>query len=515
MPDKPNFCMLIILDGWGIGNTKKGNAIALANTPFLDLIRGEYPSTGLLCSGEAVGLPEGIMGNSEVGHLNIGAGRVVYQDLLRIDKAISDKSLFKNEALCLVMKSVKEKKAALHFIGLLSDGGVHSQINHLFALIDMAKENGLMNVYIHAILDGRDTAPDSGVKYMRQLQSYIDEKGVGKVASVCGRYFAMDRDNRWDRVEKAYRLYTNGEGTKEKNPVDAIKNAYSKNETDEFVKPIIITDKDENPAGKINDNDAVVFFNFRSDRAREITRTLTDPGFNFFKRNTFPKLTGFVCMTQYDEKFTLPLAFPPVHLTDILGEVISKKGLKQLRIAETEKYAHVTYFLNGGEEHPFPLEERCLIPSPREVPTYDKKPEMSAMLVTAEILARLRSMHYDFIALNFANMDMVGHTGVIEAAIYACETIDSCVSEIAAEVKKQKGALLVTADHGNAETMLDEHNHVHTAHTLNPVPFILVDDSRKKVKLRSGILGDIAPTILDIMEIEKPASMTGKSLIEA
>lgn len=514
MQNRPNFCMLIILDGWGISNTKEGNAIALANTPFLDSIKKEYPSTSLKCSGEAVGLPEGIMGNSEVGHLNIGAGRVVYQDLLRIDKAIRDKSLLKNEALCRIMKNAEENKAALHFIGLLSDGGVHSQINHLFALLDMAKASGLKNIYIHAILDGRDTAPDSGIKYMQQLQDYIDEKGVGKVASVCGRYFAMDRDNRWNRVEKAYRLYTNGEGTKEKNPVDAIKKAYLKNETDEFVKPIIITDKDENPEGIIKDNDAVVFFNFRSDRAREITRALTDPDFTFFSRSFFPKLTGFVCMTQYDEKFTLPLAFPPVHLTDILGEVISKKGLKQLRIAETEKYAHVTYFLNGGEENPFPLEERCLIPSPREVPTYDKKPEMSARLVTAELLSRLQSTHYDFIALNFANMDMVGHTGVIEAAIFACETIDSCVSQVASAVKKQNGVLLITADHGNAETMLDEHKHVQTSHTLNPVPLILVDDSRKKVKLRNGVLGDIAPTILEIMEIEKPALMTGESLIE-
>ncbi|MFH2047174.1 MAG: 2,3-bisphosphoglycerate-independent phosphoglycerate mutase [Pseudomonadota bacterium] len=511
---KPNFCMLIILDGWGIGKTNDGNAITLAKTPFLDSIKKEYPFTSLKCSGEAVGLPEGIMGNSEVGHLNIGAGRVVYQDLLRIDKAIKDKSFFKNQALCLIMKKVKDKKAALHFIGLLSDGGVHSQIKHLFALIDMAKENGLENVYIHAILDGRDTAPDSGVGYMQKLQTYIDEKGVGKIASVCGRFYAMDRDTRWERVEKAYRLYTKGEGIKETNPVDAIKNSYSKNETDEFVKPIIIIDKDGNPAGKIKDNDAVVFFNFRSDRAREITRTLTDPDFSFFNRDPHPQLTGFVSMTQYDETFTLPVAFSPVHLTDILGEVISKKGLKQLRIAETEKYAHVTYFLNGGEEHPFPLEERCLIPSPREVPTYDKKPEMSARLVTAEILSRLKSTHYDFIALNFANMDMVGHTGVIEAAIYACETIDSCVSQIAAEIKKQKGVLIVTADHGNAETMLDEQKHVHTAHTLNPVPFILVDDSRKNIKLRNGVLGDIAPTILEIMEIEKPASMTGESLIK-
>lgn len=513
MSNKPEFCMLMILDGWGLSDRQEGNAVALARTPFLDKLKSEYPRTSLLCSGEAVGLPEGIMGNSEVGHLNIGAGRVVYQDLLRIDKAIRDKSFFENKALCAVMKEVKEKRAALHFIGLLSDGGVHSQINHLFALLDMAKAKGLENVYIHEILDGRDTPPDSGISYTKSLQEYIGKTGAGKIASVCGRYYVMDRDNRWERVEKAFRLFISGEGIKEKDPVDAVKNAYSRNETDEFVKPVLITDRAGNPYGIIRDGDAVVFFNFRSDRAREITRALTDPDFKSFSRENFPKLTGYVCMTQYDEKFTLPVAFPPVHLKEILGEVISGKGLKQLRIAETEKYAHVTYFFNGGEEKPFPLEERCLIPSPRDIPTYDKKPEMSARLVTRELISRLKSARYDFVALNFANMDMVGHTGVLDAAISACETIDSCVGEIAEEVKKQGGVLLITADHGNAETMIDENGHVHTAHTLNPVPLILVDDSQKKAELRSGVLGDIAPTILEIMGIDKPVSMTGKSLI--
>jgi 2,3-bisphosphoglycerate-independent phosphoglycerate mutase len=506
--------MLMILDGWGLSDKREGNAVAMAGTPFLDGIKSEYPSTTLLCSGEAVGLPEGIMGNSEVGHLNIGAGRVVYQDLLRIDKAIRDKSFFENEALCRVMKEVRDRKGSLHLIGLLSDGGVHSHINHLFALLDMAGENGLHDVYVHEILDGRDTPPDSGVMYTQMLKDYINKKGTGHIASVCGRYFAMDRDNRWDRVEKAFRLFVNGEGIKEKDPVDAVRNAYARNETDEFVKPVTITDGSANSTGKIKDGDAVVFFNFRSDRAREITRALTDGGFKSFARETFPELTGYVCMTQYDEKFTLPVAFPPVHLKEILGEVISGRGLRQLRIAETEKYAHVTYFFNGGEEKPFPFEERCLIPSPRDVPTYDKKPEMSAMLVTKELISRLESSHYDLIVLNFANMDMVGHTGVLEAAISACKTIDSCVGEIIGEAKKRGGVVLVTADHGNAETMIDENGHVHTAHTLNPVPLILIDDSRKKTTLRSGVLGDIAPTILEIMGIEKPASMTGNSLIE-
>lgn len=513
MSNKPGFCMLMILDGWGLSDRQEGNAVALARTPFLDKIKSEYPSTTLLCSGEAVGLPEGIMGNSEVGHLNIGAGRVVYQDLLRIDKSIRDKSFFENEALCKVMKEVKEKNSSLHLIGLLSDGGVHSQINHLFALLDMAGKQGIENVHIHGILDGRDTPPDSGVSYTQKLQDYIEKTGVGNIASVCGRYYAMDRDNRWERVEKAFRLFVNGEGIKEKNPVNAVKKAYLRNETDEFVKPITITDDSGNPKGIIRNGDAVVFFNFRSDRAREITRAMTDSDFKSFLRENCPKLTGYVCMTQYDEKFTLPVAFPPVHLKDILGEVISRNGLKQLRIAETEKYAHVTYFFNGGEEKPFPLEERCLVPSPRDVPTYDKKPEMSARLVTKELLSRLESSNYDLIVLNFANMDMVGHTGVLDAAIKACETVDSCVGQIADEIKKQKGVLLITADHGNAEMMIDENGHVHTAHTLNPVPLILVDNSRKNVKLRSGVLGDIAPTILEIMEIEKPASMTGSSLI--
>jgi len=514
MLNKQKYCILMILDGWGISSSGKGNAITLAKTPFLDKFKSEYPHTRLLCSGEAVGLPEGVMGNSEVGHLNIGAGRIVYQDLVRINKAIRDKSFFKNEALCSVMNKVRDENASLHLMGLLSDGGVHSHINHLFALIEMAAEKGLKHIYIHPILDGRDTPPDSGVQFMQRLQDYITDKGAGKIASVCGRYFVMDRDTRWDRIEKAYRLYVNGEGTEEKNPVDAVRNAYLRKETDEFVNPAIITGNDGGPPVKIENGDGIIFFNFRSDRAREITRALTEHDFGLFKRETYPRITGFACMTQYDEKFTLPVAFPPVHMKDILGEVISRKGLKQLRIAETEKYAHVTYFFNGGEEKPFPLEERCLVPSPRDVSTYDKRPEMSARLVTRELLSRLKSGHYDLVVLNFANMDMVGHTGVLDAAIKACETVDSCVGQIADEIKKQEGVLLITADHGNAEMMIDENGHVHTAHTLNPVPFILVDDSRKKAVLGTGNLGDIAPTILDIMGIEKPIPMTGNSLLK-
>jgi len=514
MPGKKRPCMLIILDGWGISAKKQGNAVYLAKTPFLDKLKEEYPYTQLLCSGEAVGLPDGIMGNSEVGHLNIGAGRVVYQDLLRIDMAINNGEFFKNEMLNSVISKVNAKDSALHLMGLVSDGGVHSQLEHLFALLDMARKKGIGKAYVHAILDGRDTPPDSGVGYIKKLQKHITDKNFGAIATICGRFYAMDRDNRWNRVEKAYRLYTLGEATCEKDPVEAVKSAYRRDETDEFVLPVIMTDKNEKPLGLFQHNDGVVFFNFRADRAREITRALTDPGFESFERKFYPKLCEFVCMTLYDEHFTLPTAFPPVHLADILGEVISKKGLHQLRIAETEKYAHVTYFFNGGEEKPFPLEDRCLIPSPREVSTYDLKPEMSAYLVTQEVLLRLKSKKYDALMLNFANMDMVGHTGILDAAIKAAETVDECVEQIVNEVKALGGVVLVTADHGNAEQMTADNGHPYTAHTLNPVPLILVDDNRRDSSLKPGSLGDIAPTILHIMGIDKPELMTGKSLLD-
>jgi 2,3-bisphosphoglycerate-independent phosphoglycerate mutase len=506
--------MLIILDGWGINTQQKGNAVYLAKTPFLDKLEKEYPVTQLLCSGEAVGLPEGIMGNSEVGHLNIGAGRVVYQDLLRIDKAINNGEFFKNETFNSLISKINANDSALHLMGLVSDGGVHSQLEHLFALLDMAREKGVTKVYIHAILDGRDTPPDSGFGYIEKLQKHIVDKNIGAIATICGRFYAMDRDNRWDRVEKAYRLYTLGEATCEKNPVEAVKNAYQRGETDEFVLPVVITDKDDQPFGLLKHNDGVVFFNFRADRAREITRALTDPTFDSFERKFYPNLCEFVSMTLYDEKFTLPMAFPPIHLDEILGEVLSKKGLHQLRIAETEKYAHVTYFFNGGEEKPFPLEDRCLIPSPREVSTYDLKPEMSAYLVTKEVLLRLKSKKYDALMLNFANMDMVGHTGILEAAIMAVEAVDECMKQIVNEVRTQGGVVLITADHGNAEFMTADNGHPHTAHTLNPVPLILVDDTRRGSSLKPGSLGDIAPTILHIMGIDKPARMTGKSLLD-
>jgi 2,3-bisphosphoglycerate-independent phosphoglycerate mutase len=506
----------MILDGWGISPEHNGNAVYLSGTPILKRLMAEYPNTQLTCSGEAVGLPAGVMGNSEVGHLNIGAGRIVYQDLLRIDIAIREKRFFQNKAFDSVMSDVRSNGAALHLIGLVSDGGVHSHINHLLALLDMAREKGVSKVYVHAILDGRDTSPDSGAGFVGQVQEHIHQHGFGQIATVCGRYYAMDRDKRWDRNQKAYQLYTQGIGEPEKDPIIAIRNAYSRKETDEFVKPIVITGADSKPLGTFCDNDGVIFFNFRADRARQITRAFTDPKFREFGRNVVPNFCQFVCMTRYDETFDLPTAFPPFHLTNILGEVVSRHGLRQLRIAETEKYAHVTYFFNGGEEKAFPMEERCLIPSPRDVPTYDYKPDMSAREVAAEMLSRLKSRKYDMIVLNFANMDMVGHTGVLNAAIEACKVVDSLVDGIVREVMSQNGVVLITADHGNSEKMLDEAGHIHTAHTTNPVPFILADDQRKNALLRKdGILGDIAPTMLDLMGLPQPEEMTGRSLISS
>ncbi|MDZ7833354.1 MAG: 2,3-bisphosphoglycerate-independent phosphoglycerate mutase [Desulfobacterales bacterium] len=511
-------CMLMILDGWGLDAPGEGNAVYMANTPFLDRLAANYPQTRLACSGEAVGLPEGIMGNSEVGHLNLGAGRVVYQVLLRIDMAIKDGSFFENEALNGVMDKVAANQSALHLMGLLSDGGVHSQLNHLFALIDMAAEKGLSHVYIHPILDGRDTPPDSGVTYMEQLQQHIKDKSNAQIVTICGRFYAMDRDTRWERTEKAYRLYTEAAGIFETDPVEAVKNAYSRGETDEFVEPVALTLADGTPVAAVGDGDGVLFFNFRPDRARQITRAFTEADFKEFDRNVWPDLCDYVCMAQYDENFTLPVAFPPVHLDQILGEVLSYQGFTQLRIAETEKYAHVTYFFNGGEETPFANEDRHLVPSPREVGTYDEKPEMSAYEVADQVVSYLKMEKYDLIVLNFANLDMVGHTGVMKAAVKACETVDQCVEKVVTAALEKDATILVTADHGNSEKMKDENGQPYTAHTLNPVPFILVanEESRfRSTRLRPGVLGDVAPTILGIIGIEKPEKMTGKSLIES
>lgn len=505
-------CLLMILDGWGIAPKDENNATWLAETPYFDKLCSHYPNTRLTCSGEAVGLPEGVMGNSEVGHLNIGAGRIVHQVLLRIDLAIKDGSLFENKALSDGMETVRQKGSTLHLMGLVSDAGVHSQLHHLLALIDMAKAKGIEKLDIHAILDGRDTPPDSGVGYVKRVAEAAREKGLGHIATLCGRFYAMDRDTRWDRTEKAYRLYTMGEGIAETDPVEAVTKAYAKGETDEFVKPVAMVGPDGNPFDGIKDGDGIIFFNFRPDRARQITRAFTEASFDFFKREKKPELSSYVSMTQYDETFDLPVAFGPVHLKNILGEVISNNGLRQLRLAETEKYAHVTYFFNGGEENPFKNEKRVLIPSPRDIRTYDEKPEMSAFEVAEEAVRQINSGRHDLIVMNFANLDMVGHTGIMEAVIRACEAVDKCAEKVAGAALENGYTVMLTADHGNSEKMMED-GKPHTAHTLNDVPFVLANGIGDGFRLRTGVLGDIAPTILDVMGIEKPSEMTGTSLI--
>ncbi len=508
MPKQP--LLLMILDGWGNNPNPENNAVALAETPTMTRLCRDYPCTEIGTSGMAVGLPEGQMGNSEVGHLNIGAGRTVYQDLTRVSKAIMDGDFYRNPVLLECMEKVKAAGGRLHLSGLLSDGGVHSHNSHLYALVEMATRAGVKELFIHCLLDGRDTPPKSGAGYLIQLEAELQRIGYGKVASVMGRYYAMDRDNRWERVEKAYRAIVSGEGNRATGSAEAIQWSYGENVNDEFVIPAVVTGVE----GRVQDGDGFIFFNFRSDRAREITRALALDDFNGFPRENRPRLAAYVCMTEYDATFGLPIAFGPEELTNILGDVISRAGLTQLRIAETEKYAHVTFFFNGGSEIPFPGEDRALIPSPKEVATYDQKPEMSAYLVTDELLSRLDSGSYDLIVLNLANADMVGHTGILPAAIKAIETVDDCVGRLTRKVLALGGRILITADHGNAETMVDDNGSPQTAHTCNPVPFILVDDSRKAAKLRTGgILADLAPTVLQILGIPQPKEMTGKSLI--
>jgi 2,3-bisphosphoglycerate-independent phosphoglycerate mutase len=506
--------VLIVLDGWGINKKKEGNAIASAHTPVFTHLMQDYAHTELQASGEAVGLPDGQMGNSEVGHLNLGAGRVVYQDSTRISKAIRDGEFFRNPALLSAMESVKQSNGSFHLMGLLSDGGVHSRLDHIFAMFDLAKALGLTKVFFHAFLDGRDTPPSSALSYIAQLEKHLTKLGIGKIATVSGRYYAMDRDKRWERVQKAYETLVLGEGARNYSAADAVQQSYDQGKTDEFMLPTVVLDKTTNkPLALIGDGDAVIFCNFRSDRAREITRAFTDASFDGFKRSRVPRLASFVCLTTYDETFSLPVAFGPVRLTHILGEVLSTHGVKQFRIAETEKYAHVTFFFNGGEETPFPLEDRVLVPSPREVATYDKKPEMSAREVTDKLVLSIRSKQYGFVLANYANPDMVGHTGVIEAGIKAVEVIDECLGRVLKAAQEGGAVVLITADHGNIEMLADTSTgQPHTAHTTDPVPFILV---KKNVKLHNnGILADVAPTVLDLLGIEKPAEMTGKSLIQ-
>ena len=496
---------LIIMDGFGLRKETAGNAVAAAATPVLDRLFAENAWTELQASGRWVGLPDGQMGNSEVGHTNIGGGRVVFQDLPRITNAVADGSFFANAAYLHAMEACRTQGTALHLMGLLSDGGVHSHIEHLYALLRMAKRQGLEKVYIHAFLDGRDVSPTSGAGFVEETVRHCAEIGVGKIATVTGRYYAMDRDKRWDRVEQAYDAMVYGEGrVSDPDPVHAVRESYDAGLTDEFVEPVVC-----DPEGSISDNDSVIFFNFRPDRARELTRALVDPEFSGFTRQLFP-LT-FVCTTEYDASMpNVEVAFPRQSVVNGLGEYLSKMGMTQLRVAETEKYAHVTFFFNGGVETVFPGEDRCLIPSPK-VATYDLQPEMSAPAVCEECVKRIESGAYDVIVLNFANCDMVGHTGVFDAAVKAVETVDACVGKVVEATRRQGGIAMVTADHGNAEVMKEADGSPMTAHTTNPVPFILVGAGSEL--RQGGCLADIAPTILDVLGLNQPEEMTGKTLI--
>lgn len=506
--------LLAILDGWGVGEPSETNAVHMARTPNMDRWSAEYPVTTLTAHNGAVGLPEGQMGNSEVGHLNIGAGRIVYQDFTRINMAIENGELHKNSALVNLIAKTKRNNSALHLMGLVSDGGVHSHIKHLTALVRIAAQQGLSRIFIHCFMDGRDTPPQSGQGYIDKLLAELTEIGSGQIATIIGRYFAMDRDNRWERVERAWQAIVDGVGTPGDSPSAAVAEAYAKGQTDEFIEPIVIIAKGH-PVATINNGDSVLFFNFRADRARQLTHAFNDPDFSQFKTRKRPVLTEFVTCTSYEKDFSLPVLFPPGSLDHILGEEISRHKLPQLRIAETEKYAHVTYFFNGGREQPFPLEDRALLASPKDIATYDLKPEMSAFVVTDELERRLKDNPYKLIVLNMANGDMVGHSGVLPAAIKACEVVDVCLGRLVKRVLELGGVILVTADHGNADIMYDRKNKgPHTAHTLNPVPFLLIGEKYRGVKLREGgALRDIAPTVLDIMNLPVPPEMTGRSLI--
>ena len=498
---------LIIMDGWGIGDMQDpNNAIAVAKTPVIDGLLKKYPNAQLQASGEFVGLPDGQMGNSEVGHTNIGAGRVIYQELTRITKAIKDGSFFKNEALQSIVATVKKNGSALHLMGLVSPGGVHSHSNHLYGLLELAKKEGIQKVYVHAFLDGRDVPPSSAAEYLADLEAKIKEIGVGQIATISGRYYAMDRDKRWDRVQKAYDVIARAQGNEAATAAAGIAASYKAEVTDEFVIPTAIQGYEGMKA-----NDGVIFFNFRPDRARELVHAFTDTSFDGFSRDENLK-PAFATMTQYEEGMNVKIAYPPQSIANTLGQTIEKNGLTQLRIAETEKYAHVTFFFNGGVEEPYKGEDRILVPSPK-VATYDLQPEMSAIEVTDKVVAAIKSGKYDFIILNYANGDMVGHTGVIPAAIKAVQTVDTCVGRFVVAIREVGGEVCITADHGNADKMVDpETKQPFTAHTTNPVPFITVSDRVKAVK--NGALCDIAPTLLTLAGMAIPEEMTGKPLVE-
>lgn len=500
--------VLMILDGWGICPQIKGNAIAQSNTKYMDQLMQQYGHSQLFCSGEYVGLPEGQQGNSEVGHLNLGAGRVVYQELTRINKAVKEHTLQNNVAFQQVMDECLLKNKPLHLMGLVSSGGVHSHRDHLYGLLELAAEKGLQDVYVHCFLDGRDVGPSTGLGFVQELEEKLAQIGIGKIATVSGRYYAMDRDNRWERVEKAYFAMTSGLGQMANSAIEAVQQSYDKGETDEFVLPTVIQ-VDGKPVAVIQSGDGVIFFNFRGDRAREITKAFVSRKFDGFVRDYLD--VNYVAMTQYEEGLDMTVAFPPQELQNTLGQVLAANHVKQFRIAETEKYAHVTFFFNGGVEEPNLLEERLLVPSPK-VATYDLQPEMSAIKVKDKLIEVIRSGEYPFILVNFANTDMVGHTGILEAAKKAVETVDLCVGEVAETILEVGGVLLITADHGNAEQMVDLLKGTpHTAHTANPVPFIVIQT--EVCDVRDGSLRDVAPTVLKLLGIKKPVEMTGNSLI--
>lgn len=507
---------LIIMDGYGLGEPGPGNAIAAARTPELDELFERYPHARLKASGLAVGLPEGQMGNSEVGHLNMGAGRVVYQELTRIDTAIADGSISENSVIDEALDTAIALGGAVHFMGLLSDGGVHSHREHLYALVRVAAARGVDRVYVHCFLDGRDVAPDSGKGFVEELERFLAEVGVGRIATVMGRYWAMDRDNRWDRVERAWRAMVLGEGTAATSAGLAVAQSYADGVTDEFVEPVVIAEEAPGgellgPVATVTDGDALVFFNFRPDRAREITRAFVDPDFAAFARPTVPDV-HFVCLTEYDPLIPAPVAFPKSLPCCVLADVLAEEGLRQLHIAETEKYAHVTFFFNGGAEEPKPGEERVLVPSPK-VPTYDLQPEMSAPRVTDELVAAIEQGRADVYIVNYANCDMVGHTGVFDAAVAAVEAVDAGVGRVVRAIRERGGAALITADHGNAERMLaDDGQSPFTAHTPADVPLLVVDDAVSAVA-NGGILADVAPTVLDLLGVEPPEEWTGRSLL--
>ncbi|MCL7414596.1 MAG: 2,3-bisphosphoglycerate-independent phosphoglycerate mutase [ANME-2 cluster archaeon] len=506
----PKPIVLVILDGWGINQRAEGNAVALAHTPVMDRLLSEYPNTTLESSGKSVGLPEGLMGNSEVGHLNLGSGRVVYQDITMINNSIGNGDFFSNEVLRSAFNHALEMGSSLHLMGLLSDGGVHSHIDHLFSLLEMAKQIGLDRVFIHAFLDGRDVPPRSALQYIMRTENRMQELGVGKIATVSGRYYSMDRDKRWERVSLAYNALTLGEGEKASSAQEAVTSAYERGENDEFIRPtVMLSGKEATPT--INDGDAVIFFNFRPDRARELTGAVTLNDFSGFERKQVPDIY-FVCMTQYDETFNLPLAFPHAHIENTLAEYLSKCNKRQLHIAETEKYAHVTFFFNGGVEKPYPGEERVLVPSPK-VPTYDLQPEMSAYEVTEILQNRITSGNYDVIIANYANLDMVGHTGMLDAAVQSAQVVDECLGRVLDAIKSCGGAALVTSDHGNSEQMIYyDDNSPHTAHTTNRVPLVFVSQM-ENVSLLEGIFADIVPTMLELLHLDIPPQMTGHSLL--